>query len=79
MVGPARVSPVPAVVRARKAEPSQDSSERSSTDRLKEIIENERVPKYFKVVIDLLMETRAEIREVTRRNDELMEEVKLLS
>lgn len=47
-------------------------------ERLQGLLGRGKVPNYVKVLVDILLETRAEIKELSRRNADLMEEVRLL-
>ncbi|VDO92984.1 unnamed protein product [Heligmosomoides polygyrus] len=43
-----------------------------AADRLQDAMEKEQVPNYIRLVFELLMETRAEIKETSKRNVDLL-------
>lgn len=45
---------------------------------MRALMESGKVPVYVNAVVELLMETCEEVRELSRRNAELVEEIKIL-
>ncbi|KIH62252.1 hypothetical protein ANCDUO_07466 [Ancylostoma duodenale] len=79
MGSPARRSVLPAKGVAATSN-SQTSSEGQNglLDQLQALVGNGKVPKYVKLIVELLMETKNEVVSVNRRNADLEEEVRTL-
>lgn len=74
MPSPVRVSSV-AVAKPRRSTTGESASD---ADRLRTLLDNGKIPNYVKLVVELLMETREEVKVLNRRNAELLEEIKSL-
>lgn len=65
--------------RARRSRPTSSSaSSEDPVERLRVMVDNGKVPSHVKLVIDLLMQTRDEAKETSRRNGELLQETNRL-
>lgn len=52
--------------------------ERSAVERLQALVHNGRAPKYLKLVLDVLVETREVVKDANQRNAELVAKLRLL-
>ena len=79
MVSPVRAVPLPAQrMTTRSQTKGTSGSKDGAVEQLQALVGNGRVPNYMKLVVELLVETRAEIKDANKRNAELMEEIRLL-
>ena len=74
---PCRSSSVPAHgAKQSRIENSLGSLDRSN--RLNDLFKHEQMPEYMKIIVDIMLETKEQLREISRMNRELADEVKSL-
>ncbi|VDP58035.1 unnamed protein product [Heligmosomoides polygyrus] len=71
----ARVSNIAERRATRSSSRVNPSDAKPAVDRLQDTIEKEKVPNYIRLLFELLMETRAEIKEMSQRNMDLLTEI----